>query len=45
MGEVRYGKVMVGNMEGKKPLGSTRHRCEYNIKSSLKKGGGGFVRI
>jgi hypothetical protein len=28
-------KILVGNAEGKRPLGRPRHRCEYNIKIEI----------
>jgi hypothetical protein len=37
MGETRDYKVLVGNLDGKKPLGRCRHRWEDNIKMILKK--------
>jgi hypothetical protein len=29
-------KVLIGNPEGRRPLGGLRHRCEDNIKIDLK---------
>ena len=29
-------RVLVGKLEGKRPLGRTRHRCEQNIKMDLR---------
>jgi hypothetical protein len=28
-------RVLVGRLEGKRPLGGSRHRWEYNIKMDL----------
>jgi hypothetical protein len=37
MGEIRNSyRVLVGNPEGKRPLGRTRHRWEDNITMNLK---------
>jgi hypothetical protein len=33
--EERYVQVLVGNPEGKRPLGTSRRRWEYNIKLNL----------
>jgi hypothetical protein len=33
-------RVLVGNPEGKRPLGRPRHRWEYNIKMDLQEVGG-----
>ena len=34
-GEGRYIQVLVGKPEGKRPLGTSRHRWEDNIKLNL----------
>ena len=34
-------RVLVGKPEGKRPLGRSRHRWEYNIKLDLQGVGGG----
>jgi hypothetical protein len=34
-------RVLVGNPEGKRPLGGSRHRWEDNIKMDLQEVGGG----
>ena len=34
-------RVLVGKPEGKRPLGRSRHRWEYNIKMDLREVGGG----
>ena len=34
-------RVLVGKPEGKRPLGKSRRRWEYNIKMDLRKVGGG----
>jgi hypothetical protein len=37
MGEIRNALKIVGGIpEGKRPLGSPRHRWEYNIRMDLK---------
>jgi hypothetical protein len=42
MGEVRcVHRVLVGKLEGKRPLGRLRRRWEDNIKMDLQKMGGG----
>jgi len=42
MGERRgVHRVLVGNSEGKRPLGRPRHRWEDNIKMELQEVGGG----
>jgi hypothetical protein len=42
MGEVRgVHRVLVGNSEGKRPLGRPRRRWEDNIKMNLQEVGGG----
>jgi hypothetical protein len=42
MGEDRgVYRVLVGKLEGKKPLGRQRHRWEDNIKMDFQKVGGG----
>ena len=42
MGEDRVvHRVLVGKPEGKRPLGSPRHRWEDNIKMDLQEVGGG----
>jgi len=35
-------RVLVGKLEGKKPLGRPRRRWEDNIKMDLQEVGGGF---
>jgi len=34
-------RVLMGKLEGKRPLGRSRHRCEDNIKMDLKELGCG----
>ena len=42
MGEGRgVYRVLVGKLEGKRPLGRPRYRWEYNIKMDLQEFGGG----
>jgi hypothetical protein len=44
MGEGRgVHRILVGKLEGKKPLGRLKHRWEYNIKMDLQEVGGGCV--
>ena len=41
MGEGRGAhRVLVGNPEGKRPLGRPRHRCEDSVKMDLREVGG-----
>jgi len=35
-------RILVGKLEGKRPLGRSRHRWEDNIKVDLKELGGGM---
>jgi hypothetical protein len=44
MGEERgVYRVLVGKPEGKRPLGSPRHRCVDNIKMDLQEVGCGYM--
>ena len=38
-GEERHNRVLMGNPEGKRPLGRPRHRWENNIKMDLQEVG------
>jgi hypothetical protein len=43
MGKVRNAYILVGNTDGKRPLGRPRHRWEDNIKMNLREKGFGDV--
>jgi hypothetical protein len=43
MGEMRNAyNILVGKIEGKRPLGRRRHRWEDNIRMDLRENGGKF---
>jgi hypothetical protein len=43
MGEVRGAYILIGRLEGRRPLGRPRRRWEYNIEMDLREIGFGDV--